>query len=112
MNQQVTEEKIQEIAKKIIDQFQPEKIILFGSYAYGKPHKDSDVDFFVIKDTNLPSLKRIEALDRLFSRRPFAMDFLVYTPEQVQRQLGSGDFFLKEIISKGKTLYDATSEQQ
>ena len=105
MEKQITEEKIQEVAQKIAKEFQPEKIILFGSYAWGKPHKDSDVDLFVIKNTNIPSLKRIETLDRIFSRREFPMDFLVYTPAEVEKSLNREDFFVQDILTKGKVLY-------
>ncbi len=108
---QVTEEKIQEVADKIVKEFQPEKIILFGSWAWGKPHKDSDVDFFIIKKTSLPTLKRIEAVDRLISRREFPMDFLVYTPEQVERRLTLGDFFVRDILKKGKVLYETSAKR-
>ena len=102
---------IQTITEKIIKEFQPEKIILFGSYAWGTPHQDSDVDLFVVKNTNLPTLKRIEALDRMFSRREVPIDFLVYTPAQVEQGLRIGDFFLQDIFAKGKVLYDSHSVQ-
>ncbi|TSC68533.1 MAG: hypothetical protein G01um101466_414 [Parcubacteria group bacterium Gr01-1014_66] len=103
-----TDKQIQHIIDTIVREYQPEKIILFGSYAWGTPHEDSDFDIFVIKDTNVPSLKRIEALDRLFSRREAPMDFLVYTPEQVEKQIAIGDLFVKDILTNGKILYDAT----
>ncbi len=100
------DKRIQEVADKIVREFQPEKIILFGSYAWGNPGPDSDVDLFVVKETQDPSLKRIEALDRIFSRREFPMDFLVYTPAQVQKRMEIGDFFMEEIMSKGQILYE------
>ncbi|OGZ46946.1 MAG: hypothetical protein A3J54_01915 [Candidatus Ryanbacteria bacterium RIFCSPHIGHO2_02_FULL_45_13b] len=101
------EEKINEIKNRIVREYKPEKIILFGSYAWGEPHKDSDFDFFIIKDTQTPSLKRIEEVDRIFSRREFPMDFLVYTPEQVENRLKIGDLFVKDILTNGKVLYEA-----
>lgn len=96
------------IVAKIVKEYKPKKIILFGSCAYGKPHKDSDLDFFIIKDTKTPTLKRIEEVDRIFFRREFPMDFLVYTPEQVKRRVAMGDLFIKDIIVNGRVLYDAT----
>ena len=101
------EEKIKLIVDKIVKEYQPEKIILFGSWAWGEPHEYSDLDLFVIKDTTRPSLKRIEDLDRLFSRRDLPMDFLVYTPEQVKQRLAIDDFFVRDILTNGKVLYDA-----
>lgn len=107
MNRTETEEKIRHVVEKIVREYQPEKIILFGSWAWGTPHENSDFDIFVIKDTDTPSLKRIEALDRLFSRRDVPLDFLVYTPEQVARRLAIGDFFVRDIMTNGRILYDA-----
>ncbi len=100
------EEKLKEITDKIVREYKPEKIILFGSYAWGEPKSDSDLDLFVVKNTKEPSLKRIEILDRLFSRREFSMDFLVYTPKQIKKRLAIEDFFVKKIINNGKILYD------
>ena len=111
MDKEFVNQKLQEIAQKIVERFEPEKIILFGSYAWGKPHEDSDLDFFIIQDTDLPSLKRIEAVDRIFSRRDLPMDFLVYTPKQVEENLKRGDFFVKDIIAKGKVLYDTATKK-
>ena len=105
MKAPITQDQIQIVVDKIVKEFQPEKVILFGSYAWGKPHEDSDVDLFVVKKTDMPTLKRIEALDRMFPRRQFPMDFLVYTPEQVQRRVSVGDLFVREIINKGHVLY-------
>ena len=107
MQKTLIEEKINEIKDKIVREYKPEKIILFGSFAWGKPHKDSDFDFFIIKETDTPSLKRIEEVDRIFSRREFPMDFLVYTPEQVENRLKIGDLFVKDILTNGKVLYEA-----
>jgi len=98
--------EIQKVVDKIVQEFHPEKVILFGSYANGTPHLDSDVDLFVVKDTNLPSLQRIEVLDRLFPRRPFAMDFLVYTPTQVRERVEMGDIFVQDVVKNGKVLYE------
>lgn len=107
MNKVVTEQKIKEVVDKIVREYQPEKIILFGSWAWGEPHEYSDLDLFVIKDTKRPTLKRIEDLDRIFSRRDLPMDFLVYTPDQVENRLRIGDLFVKDVLTNGKILYDA-----
>ena len=104
MKNQVTEDKIQEVAQKIAKKFKPEKIILFGSYAWGKPGPDSDVDLFVVKKTdNTRELTR--NISRAIFPRPFPIDFIVYKPEQFERRKRMGDFFIKDIVSKGKVLY-------
>lgn len=70
------EEKIQKIADKIVAEYRPEKIILFGSYAWGNPHQDSDLDFLIIKKTDDPMLKRIVDVDRLFYGGYFCNQYL------------------------------------
>ena len=105
------QQKLKEITDKIVKEYKPEKIILFGSWAWGKPQKWSDIDLFVVKNTQESSLKRIETLDKLFSRREFPMDFLVYTPQQIEKRLAIEDFFVKEIIENGKILYDKSLQK-
>jgi len=105
MSEEEIREKIAEITDKIVREYQPEKIILFGSYAWGTPNKDSDIDLFIVKETSEHPFKRIESVDRIFSRRKIALDFLVYTPEQVEKRKKMGDFFVLNILSKGKVLY-------
>ena len=96
---------IEAVVHQIVERFNPQRIILFGSYAWGNPHQDSDLDFLIIKKTDDPMLKRIVDVDRLFLRRDFAMDFLVYTPDQVKKRKEMGDQFVANILNKGKLLY-------
>ncbi len=84
----------------------PEKIILFGSYAYGAPTPDSDVDLLVIMKTNLPPSKRYLLVSRLLRPRPFPVDILVKTPSEIKHALNTGDFFVREIMSQGQVLYE------
>lgn len=92
--------------QKIVDELNPEKIILFGSYAYGKPTPHSDVDLLVILKTNASAKERSWNVSRLLLPRPFPVDILVKTPKEVKDALKSGDFFLQEIITRGKVLYE------
>jgi uncharacterized protein len=101
-----TQEKIKEITDKIVKEYKPEKIILFGSYAWGKPGPDSDVDLFVVKNTQEPSLKRIKSLDKLFSRREFPMDFLVYTPSELEQSINQNrNLFIEDVVRNGRVLF-------
>lgn len=105
-------EEISKIAKIIADKYQPEKIILFGSFAWGKPHKYSDADFLIIKESDLKSHQRIgEVYSILFKNYEYNLpvDVVVYTPSEFKKRLGLGDFFVKEILSKGKLLYEKSS---
>jgi uncharacterized protein len=100
---------IRRFARRIAERFQPEKIILFGSYAYGKPHEESDVDLLVVMRTKNAidqSIRIKTAFERLFS-----LDLIVRTPWQIERGLKDDDWFLREIIEKGKVLYEAPNRQ-
>ena len=100
---------IRRFARRIAERFQPEKIILFGSYAYGKPHEESDVDLLVVmraKDAIDQSIRIKMAFERLFS-----LDLIVRTPRQIERGLKEDNWFLREIIEKGKVLYEARDHQ-
>lgn len=92
--------------QKIVQALNPEKIVLFGSYAYGMPNPHSDVDLLVIMKTKASLKERSWAVSRLLLPRPFPVDLLVKTPKEVEKALESGDFFLKEILTRGKVLYD------
>jgi uncharacterized protein len=106
MTQQEVQKKIQEVADKIAREYQPEKIILFGSHAWGKPGPDSDVDLFIVKKTE-STREAARKISRLIFPRPFPMDVIVYNPDKARDRLKRGDFFLKDIFSKGKLLYES-----
>ena len=92
--------------QKIVQQLNPEKIVLFGSYAYGSPTPHSDVDLLVIMKTKASLKERSWAVSRLLLPRPFPVDILVKSPTEVKKGLETGDFFLKEILTRGKVLYE------
>jgi predicted nucleotidyltransferase len=95
---------IRRFARVVAERFNPERIILFGSHAYGTPHQDSDVDILVI----MPARNRHSQAVRIRWEvpAPFPMDLLVRTPQELTRRLEEGDTFLTEIVSKGKILYE------
>ncbi|MGQ9787060.1 MAG: nucleotidyltransferase domain-containing protein [Anaerolineae bacterium] len=92
--------------ERIVQELQPEKIILFGSYASGTPTPDSDVDLLVIMETEASGKERSWAVSRLLIPRPFPVDILVRTPQEIERALAEGDFFIREIIAQGRVLYE------
>jgi predicted nucleotidyltransferase len=98
---------IRRYARQLAERFHPEKIILFGSYAYGTPHEESDVDLLVI----MPARNVIDQALRIdFAiEKPFSLDIHVRTPKQIERRLKAEDrdWFLYEVITKGKVLYEA-----
>jgi predicted nucleotidyltransferase len=104
----VTEELLREITRRIVDTFEPEKIILFGSYAYGNPTMHSDVDLLVITRVmaNQSVFARHHAISALFPRRRFGLDILVRTPQEVKTRLVMGDDFIRTIVEHGSVLYE------
>ena len=94
------------VVNRIATELDPEKIILFGSYTYGKPTPDSDVDLLVIMETQKEGSERTWEVARLLIPRPFPVDILVRTPTEIQSDFAKGDFFIKEIVTQGKVLYE------
>ena len=92
--------------ERIVHALHPEKIILFGSFAYGKPTYDSDVDLLVIWDTDQSRNERHWAVAQHLIPRVFALDLLVRTPDEIKTSLAKGDFFVEEIVTQGKILYE------
>src|SRR5262245_48916672 len=95
---------IRRFARAVAERFDPEKIILFGSHAYGTPHDDSDVDILVV----MPTRNQIDQAVRirLAVTAPFPMDLLVRTPHYLAKRLNLGDSFLREVVSRGRVLYE------
>ena len=106
MRRRIPMRAIRAVAERIAVKFRPEKIILFGSYAYGHPRAESDVDLLVIMDTTLRSRQQRLEISRALSPRPFPLDIIVRTPGQVEERLTLGDSFLQEITTRGKVLYE------
>jgi predicted nucleotidyltransferase len=97
---------IRRYARAVAEHFQPEKIVLFGSYAYGTPQADSDVDILVIMPAR-NQLDQAVRIDRAVEA-PFPLDLIVRTPKNMAWRLEEGDSFLREIMAKGKILYEKT----
>ncbi|MCZ7403266.1 MAG: nucleotidyltransferase domain-containing protein [Candidatus Methanoperedens sp.] len=101
----INEELIKEIKNRIVSEVHPEKIILFGSYAYGTPTKDSDVDLLVIMPSNEPMHKRIFRIRKLLRDFRVPKDVIVYTPQEVNDWKNVSNAFITSIIRKGKVIY-------
>lgn len=99
---------VEQLVERLVKTYDPERIFLYGSYAYGKPHKDSDIDLLIVKSTNERPIDRRIAVRKLVSdlRKKTPFSPLVVTPEELSHQISIGDDFLKEITTKGKILYE------
>ena len=104
MNTEIKNE-VESITRQIIEKYEPDKIILFGSAARGELGPDSDADFLIIKkETPFYGADRVRELSRMIDRN-IPVDFLVYRPEEFEKRVEMGDPFLKAIIQEGKVLY-------
>lgn len=103
----LTADLINYIKDKIVSSIQPEKIILFGSYARGNTDQDSDLDLLVIKDSKRENREIRREIDRLLTGRRFGIDIIVRRPEEVAENLKDGNpFYLNHIFKDGKVLYE------
>ena len=100
-----TSSEIQRFVQELVLKFNPEKVILFGSFAYGKPTESSDADLLVIMKTDLRPIEQEVAIRKAISRN-FPLDLIVFTPSQLREREKMGDFFIKTILKKGKILYE------
>jgi uncharacterized protein len=99
---------IRRYARQIAEKFDPDKIILFGSYAYGQPHEWSDVDLLVVMrayDEINQSIRITLAFEA-----PFPLDLIVRTPDHIRRGLEEEDWFLREVVAKGKVIYEKADQ--
>ena len=90
---------IRAVTRQIAEKFKPQKIILFGSYARGKPRQYSDVDLLIIMEAPVKSLEIRHYLGVMF-----VLDLLVYTPERLKERVKMGDSFIRDILKEGKVL--------
>jgi|SRR5665213_147510 predicted nucleotidyltransferase len=102
----VKRQEIRRVCGQIARLFKPQRIVLFGSYAYGKPTKDSDVDLLVVMPFEGKGFRKAsEILSHIDAN--FPVDVIVRSPEEMNRRLARGDFFLREVTEKGELLYAA-----
>lgn len=94
-----------ELSRKIAEAYQPEKIILFGSHAYGTPREDSDVDLLVIMPFEGNGFDKATEMLRRFEFR-YAIDLLIRRPDDTERRFREGDPLIREALRKGRVLYE------
>jgi len=98
---------INEIVDRISEGYKPKKVILFGSYAYGEPTEDSDIDLLIIKNTDKRPIDRWVEVKRILRDRSRMLPVspLVYTEKEIEERIAMKDFFVEEIFEKGEVLY-------
>lgn len=106
MSKKKIEDKIRNIKQQLVVKYKPEKIILFGSYVWGKFGPDSDLDFLIIKeDVPFYGHQRMYEVRKLIRQKGIACDFLVGKPTEIKKRLYLEDPFVKEIMTKGRVIY-------
>ena len=108
----VTKRMIADITRRIVENFKVEKVILFGSRAYGRPGKYSDLDIMVIMKSDKRWPARTSEVMAVAHPRTIAADFVVYTPSEIRQRLAAGDLFIKEVLERGVVLYDARARRR
>jgi predicted nucleotidyltransferase len=112
----ITKSQIDEVVKAIVENYKPEQVILFGSYASGSAQEDSDLDLAVIKHTTKPYFKRggevRMAIRKAGQINLFSKDILVFTPEEIASQKDDRYSIIYEILYTGKTLYDRSKSKR
>jgi uncharacterized protein len=99
---------ISQMVEKLVAEYQPEKIILFGSYATGNPTKDSDIDLLIVKKTRSRFLKRWCDAQKIVNslRSCYEVDTVVFSPSEIKKRISTGDPFISQVISEGAVLYE------
>ena len=101
----IAKPSIRKFARQVAKQFNPQKIILFGSYAYGKATEDSDVDVLIVM--SFKGRNPEKATEIWMATKPkFPIDIMVRKPAELKKRLKMGDFFFREITEKGIALYE------
>jgi len=103
----MTDKDVQKIIDELVKNYQPEKVILFGSRANGKTHEWSDIDLAVIKNTNKKFRDRIREASASFEHI-LPVDLLIYTPGEFEKMAKENSFIKEEVIKKGQTVYEQT----
>lgn len=102
----ITEKDLEPITRTIVQAFNPEQIILFGSLVWGKAGPDSDADLFIVKETQESTRDVAREIDGALWGRTIPLDIIVSTPEGLQKSLKSGNLFIRDIVERGKVLYE------
>jgi len=102
----LTQNEIDTLIRRIVARIQPQKVMIFGSYAKGTATIKSDLDVFVIKDTMLPMAIRAEDLKPMLSQTLIPVDVRIYTPDEVEEYGGEPFSFVNSVLRTGKTVFE------
>ena len=101
----IPQEAIDEVVAQIAEAFAPQRIVLFGSYAFGNPQPESDLDLLVVMDSGDHTRRQSLEIRRHLGVM-FGLDLVVYSKDQLDERIKMGDWFLREILETGKVVYE------
>ncbi len=102
----LTPDEIDALVRRIVARLRPRKVIVFGSYAKGTATARSDLDLFVIQETDLPRAKRADDVRPIIANVLIPVDVLVYTPEEVEAHEGREFSFVRSVLQTGRTVFE------
>ena len=111
VGQRVPAKIIRQVVQLIAQNFNPDKIILFGSYAYGIPEPFSDVDLLVIMERDQDEWQQIQQIRAMLPPRSFGLDILVRSQSEIEQRIALDDHFIKTIVAQGKVVYERNHER-
>jgi uncharacterized protein len=100
------EKILDEVKRRIVPKFHPQSIILFGSYAEGRPGPDSDLDLLIVREVEGSTRQKANEIDMLLADRSVPMDFIVLTPEQYERQKQIAGSIARQVEREGRVIYE------
>ena len=100
-----TEQLLRQITRRIVQKYHPQLVIFFGSRVYGRPRADSDIDLLVVRNARGSWWQRNQKIARLFPNSPVKLDAHVYTPREAAHRLEIGDYFMQDVMERGRILY-------
>ena len=103
---EVTDALLREMVSKIVKHFHPDKVILFGSRAWGEPTGESDLDILVVMDIDGSPIRKAAEISRIARPKFRPMDIIVRAPDEIEHRIKIGDQFVRRIMNKGKVRYE------
>jgi len=101
----ISQIEIDRVIDRIVEVYQPEKVILFGSYASGNASEDSDLDFLLVKQTNEAPVARAAGIRKALRDFLLPMDILIYTPDEIERDKDRKSTFIHNVLKSGRIVY-------
>lgn len=105
----ITEEEINAVVERIVKGYNPEKIILFGSYSAGNPNENSDTDLFIVKNTDKPRPERAVELRKMLYGAKLPIDLIVYNQKEIDETRKNKYSFVNNVLESGKLMYERGS---